>query len=593
MMSRLLKARSTRVAVTGALVATVFAVSAAMPSMAAPQSKTLTASCTGADDASKALLASLGNATLNLPFTITADVPATLDPEAADQPIAFTWGVAIDQKTVDLAAAVSPTLTVKDMALDIGVSGPTKTTEVDGRPDAVTLGLVKGQPVNITKGPFSGTLTGIGKGGVIKYTAKQIGLTISMTVAGKATDVKVACSAPGTVAITSIKIPGSPDIKQPIEIEGTPNSTTDVDVLGQYVTAGADEKGTTHPVDPSSLKVIDGPGKVVDGKVQVTTGDPGTTASVTFEVCSGSLPGTNEVQALQIDPSYILDKDGKPVLDANGKPQVNMSKKGIGLTLKVGDEETDVIWTVPESVRKANPDMFKKPTNWADTYNSNMLGWVFFIPFELPDPSVIQSALEKLPSIGAGGVKVTMADPAKSPGLYDIEFIGQNGQKDVPSLSVGEFYSVFPQEHLKAIIESATKLMGGDQGGEGPTTTTTLPGGATTVDEAVTYLEAQMADALKNLDLTKFTDLIKQWVPLKLKQGMANIEIEPIIKALTSIFPTPPTMSTVTAGEAPVGMCSQGIIDVNVPAPPPAAVEATTAVPGATPAAGAPMAVTG
>ncbi|MBS1837164.1 MAG: hypothetical protein JST64_05650 [Actinobacteria bacterium] len=593
MLSRLLKARATRAGAAVALVATAFAVTSGSPTQAAPQSKTLTATCSGADDASKGILAGLGNGTLALPFTITSDVPATLDPGAADQPISFTWGVSMDQATVDKAAGVSPSLTVKDMVLDIGISGPTSTTEVQGRPAPMQVALVKGQPVNIKEGPFSGKLADIGKGGIIKYTAKQVGLTISLTIADKATDIKVACAAPGTVAITSIKIPGSPDIKQPIEMEGTPNSTVSVDVLGQYVTPGADEKGTVHPIDPSSLKVIDGPGTVANGQVQVATGAAGTTSSVTFEVCSGTLPGTNAVQSLQIDPSLLLDKDGKPVLDKDGKTQTNMIKKSVGLTLKFGDDTTSVIWTVPKAIRDANPNMFQPPTNWADTYNSNMLFWIFFVPFEQPSPADIQAALEALPSIGAGGVKVTAADPAK-PGLYNIEFTGKNGQKDVPNLSVGNYYSVFPQEHLNAIIDDATKLLNPPAPPEGtPTTTTTLPGGAANVDDAVAWLEQQMQDALGRLDLDAWSGYAKQWVQLKVKQGMANIDFKQVISALTSIFSTPPLIQTTVAGEPPIGMCSQGVIDVSVPAPPEPTVLPTSVVQSAPPPAGHPATYTG
>lgn len=583
MLSKLLKARTTRAAVAGALVATVFAFSTGAP-QAAPQSKTLTASCAGADPASQDLLKAFGG-TLNLPFTVSSDVPATLEPEAPDQPISFTWGVTIDAKTTSAVAAVSPSLLIKDVSLDIGVTGPTATTEVLGRPAPVTLAITAGQPATINQGPFAGTLTKIGKGGLIKYSAKKVALTISLTISGKATDVKVECAAPGTVATTSIKIPGSPDIKQPIELEGTPDSTVSVDVLGQYVTPTADEKGTVHPVDPASLKVLDGPGQISNGQVVVSTGAAGTTSSVTFEVCSGSLPGVNAVQSLQIDPSILLGppktgEDGKPipgteepVLDKDGKTQTNMVKKSVGLTLKFGDQETPVIWTVPKSVRDANPGKFQKPENWADTYNSDMIFWIFFVPFQQPDPADIQAALESLPSIGAGGVKVTnvpVSDP-KKPVQYNIEFTGKNGQKDVPNLTIGSYYSVFPQEHLQAIIDAAKGMLGGG-GDDGPTTTTTLPGGAQTVDEAIDFLIGQIKDALLALDFEKAKELAAQLGPLLKDKALGSIPVDQVISALTGIFTTPPSVATVTAGEDPVGMCSQGVIDVSVPAPPPPTV---------------------
>lgn len=605
MLSRFLRARSTRAAVAGALVATVLAVSAGSQLQAAPQSKTLTATCTGADPDSTALLATLGGS-LSLPFTVTSDVPATLDPEAPDQPISFTWGVTIDAATATKAAAVSPNLTVKDMVLDIGVSGPTATTEVQGRPAPITLALTANQPVNISQGPFSGTLTGIGKGGLIRYAPKNVGMTISLTVAGKAADVKVTCAAAGTVATTSIKIPGSPDIKQPIEIDGTANSTVNVDVLGQYVTPGTDEKGTVRPVDPSTLKVIDGPGTVQNGQVQVTAGAAGSTTSVTFEVCSGTLPGTNAVQSLKIDPSILLGppekgEDGqpipgteKPVLGPDGNIQTNLIRKSVGLTLKFGDEETPVIWTVPKATRDATPQMFQKPEDWVKTYNSDMLFWTiggFFkepVTFEQPKPADIQAALESLPSIGAGGVKVVQVpneDP-KKPVQYNVEFTGKNGEKDIPNLTVGNYYSVFPQEFLSAIIDAAKDAIPapGEGGGE--------PGGPT-LKEQIAAVKAQLDKAVAAGDFAQVIKLAGEYLQLSLKQATEDIDINQVVTVLTGLFTTPPQVATTVAGEAPIGMCSQGVIDVSVPA----AVAGTTTVPPAnvkdTALTGAPIKFTG
>ena len=67
MLSRIITARGTRVAVAAALVATVFAFSAGSPTSAAPQTKTLTGSCSGADAASAGLLAAFGG-TLNTSY---------------------------------------------------------------------------------------------------------------------------------------------------------------------------------------------------------------------------------------------------------------------------------------------------------------------------------------------------------------------------------------------------------------------------------------------------------------------------------------------------------------------------------------------
>ena len=46
------------------------------------------------------------------------------------------------------------------------------------------------------------------------------------------------------------------------------------------------------PVKPETLKVVDGPGQVTDGKVVVNTG-AGHHPRSPSEVCSGELPGTD------------------------------------------------------------------------------------------------------------------------------------------------------------------------------------------------------------------------------------------------------------------------------------------------------------
>ncbi len=531
MLSKLFKARTTRAAVAVALVATVFAYSTAAPSGAAPQSKSITGACSGADDASKGLLAAFGGA-LSLPFTITSDVPATLDPEAPDQPISFTWSITIAASVTSQIAAIDPTLTVKDLQLDMGVSGPTDTTEVLGRPGPVDVAISAGQPATISQGPFSGTLAGIGKGGIIKYSPKNIALTISLDISGKTTDVKVACSAPGTAAITSIRIPGSPDVVQPIELEGTANSSVSVDVLGKYVTAGTDDKGVQRPVQPETLKVLEGPGQVVNGQVVVNTGDAGSTSTVTFEVCSGTLPGTNEVQTLQLDPTS------------------EVFKKGVAFTLKSGDEETQPIWMVDPLWRTTVPTK----ANWMDLANT----YIFRV-HKLPEPAEIQTALEQLPSIGGGGVKVTAGTGL---GAYNIEFTGKNGEKDVDSLVVGSYFSVLPQEVLTGIVDAAKGLLGGG-GGEGEATTTTFPGGLD-LNAYITQLEGELFLAQISGNLPEQIRLTQELFPLKLKQALSNIDVNATITWLTSLFSVAPSAETAVAGEEPIGICSQGVIDVAV-----------------------------
>lgn len=555
MIGKLVRGRTTRAVVAVALVATVFAASSNVATSAAPQSKTLTGSCSGADDASKALLAAFGGA-LSVPFTVTSDVPGTLPQSAPDQPISFTWGVTLAASVTTQVAGIDPTLTIKNTTLDIDVKGPTSTTEVLGRPGPQDLAVQAGVPATLAEGPFTGTLKDLGKGGIIKYSVKAIAFTISIDISGAAKDVAVVCTAPGTVATTSIKIPGSPDIVQPITLTGTANTPQLVDVLGQYVTPGTDENGVKKPVLPETLKVLDGPGQVVNGQVQVTPGAAGTTSSVTFEVCSGTLPGTNEVQQLVLDPSS------------------DALKKGVAFTLTYGDQTTAPIDEL------GFPFTFTPPGNWVDEANN----YIFTI-HELPSPADVQIALERLPKIGAGGVKVTAGDKA---GVYNIEFTNQNGEKDVDSLALGKYYSVFPQEILAQILTAAQALL--NKPDDPNATTTTFPGNVT-LDQYVKQLEDQLYLAQISNDYVGWLNTFGQLVPLKLQQGLANIDVNAAIAALTGLFSTPPVLSTTVAGDTPIGICSQGVIDVNVASVAGASTSANVSDASAT--NGAPLAFTG
>ena len=158
----------------------------------------------------------------------------------------------------------------------------------------------------------------------------------------------------------------------------------------------------------------------------------------------------------------------------------------MAFTLKYGDETTAPINMVdPTSLPVLlNPGLMNIPVNdWLNQANNYIL-----TGFKAPSAADIQVALERLPSIGAGGVKVT-STPATPPSAdkdkpveptanYSIEFVGKNAEKEVGSISLGNYYSVFPQEYLTMIIDAAKGLLGGGGGG-GSTTTTTFPGGVT------------------------------------------------------------------------------------------------------------------
>jgi hypothetical protein len=92
----------------------------------------------------------------------------------------------------------------------------------------------------------------------------------------------------------------------------------------------------------------------------------------------------------------------------------------------------------------------------------------------------------------------------------------------------------------------------------------------------VAALEKQLNTAIANNDYLGWFNTFQVLVPLKLQQGLANIDVNAAIAALTGLFSAPPTLVTTVAGDSPIGICSQGVIDVSV-----AGVEAATTGPDA------------
>jgi hypothetical protein len=543
-----------------AVMSTALVVGGTSPLAAAPQVKTLQASCKGADPASQGYLGVLG--TSSLPITVTSDVPATLEPEQDGDKIGFTVAVNLSQQLVDTAAGLvkDGLLSLANVKIDVTAGGPglKSAIVVEGRPANQTIQLVKGQPAGISNGPFSGTLTGVGKGGLIKYSLTRLEFTIATEVAaiGKI-NVNLICSAPGTVAVTNIPIPGAPVITQPIAVSGTANQPITVDVLGQFVKPGTNDEDPprTLPVDPASLKVLEGPAEVKDGKIVVTAAE---SASVLFEVCATeSLPGVNEVQRLTIDPTSEL------------------LKKGVAFTLKAGNEVTkpiDLVGFDPIAALLGLPVAFNPadadPTNpqvWKDNANKYI-----FSKHELPSPADIKTALEALPSIGAGGVEVYTVDKSSTDpeqldkplpaGQYDIVFTGRNGEKDVPELTFGNWWSIFPQEVLDELLSLVNSIGGGGGGGASP-----VPPGMTTqqyFDELIAQFRAALDAGNWDLAGQKLGAALALVPRLILDAVLANID--EILSFITGLFTVEPVVATQVNGEEPLGICSQGVIDVAI-----------------------------
>ncbi len=510
---------------------------AAAPSGAEPVTKTLSASCKGRSEADKGALTALGQSAF--PITITSDVPARLEPNQSGSPISFEWTVILDVDLVNVATGLNVReVVVKGARADISVAGPTSTKLVpSGTIPDIPVSLVAGQEARIGIGTYRGTLEDVGDAGTITYSPANLGFTID--IPSQQLSVSVDCST-GTsrAATTQIKVPGSPDLVQPIEERARPGEQLTIDVLGRYVAAGTTKDGRVLEVDPTSLVVVDGPGSIVDGRLQVTAGPAGTSTSVGIRVCAKEqIAGADEVQTLTIDPSS------------------DALKKGIALTVR-----TKAGTSAPIDLMSGT-NFLGLPVAEFQTFTPPDEGeWVLvanqYIPstHRMPTAAEVQAVLEATPGIGPGNVEVT--NPTT--GAYDVKFVNALGQRNVDLLAIGDYWSVFPQELLDEIIDAAGELLP-----EPGATTTTLPGGATP-EQYRRNLRAGIQAAVAALNLELAGRLVADLLAFELDQALSNIDAAAAISALTSLFTEVPTVTDTLEGVAPTGICTEGVVDVVV-----------------------------
>ena len=559
--SRVIRSKSVRVTAAAAILGAVI-VTVAPSTGAAPVTKTLGATCEAADEPSKALVQVLDpSGRISLPISVNVDAPTTLQPEQADVPVKYGFSVTLDSSTTKSIPEAIKSVNISNLKFGLAVSGPTATKSLNSPAlPPKDLPVTPGQPATISYGPFDGALTGIGKGGVIKVTVVETAFTITVDLGGPRV-VNIKCAVPGTAFSATVKIPGSPDVVQPITVNAGASEKVSVDVLGQFTTPTKDEKGVLRAVDPTSFKVKDGPGAIVGGKLEVTAGGPGSTTSVTCEVCSGSLPGRNEVQTLDIDSD------------------TQIFRKGIGFTLKFGDAVSPVIPMTPPVIQfpTLGPagDPTKGPSPWELQANN-----FIFAPHEMPSPAEIQTALELTPGIGPGNVKVTRdkANDPPAPGpdrprpaRYRIEFVGALAEKeltDSQKIKPGTWYSVFPQELKSKALALAGSIGGGD-GSDGPALTPEQ------IQAEIDALQVEVDAALQAGNLSLAFDKKIEQVGLEVQKPEFA---DQAVKFLNSLFTTTPGIAVDVPGETPTGICTEAIVDVVVGGGPAAGVAGIQAV---------------
>ncbi|MCZ7630736.1 MAG: hypothetical protein M5U19_17635 [Microthrixaceae bacterium] len=567
--------RSNRRSIAGILA--VAAVIAALlvsgtQSSAATSSKTFNASCSGADPGTAKLLKTIGSGSLATPVTVKADAPPFVEPGQTGVGFSLSLSFSLDTKTVDTVAAISPKVKVSKVNAPLAVTGPTSTKSITGTLPDQNLTLAKGKPFNAAFPPIKGTLNDIGSGGLIKVSTQELFFTITLGSGPIKEPLNFKCSTGATVLSLPVKVAGSPNIVQPIMIETKQGQPTTVDVLGKYVTNGKTKDGVEQKVDPSTLKILEGDATIVDGKVVATGPAAGKSAEVTFQVCAGTIniseadPGKTEVQEIRL------------FFDPNNQALKRELGSRFAFNQKSGDQ---VVWSVNRHPVAPNPpkDEVVEPgkNSW---WQLHVNDYVLFNPHIYPSAADMQAGLESIPTIGAGGVKVTQGEIVSNGrknvpegvtlkgGMqympYTVEFSGKLANKAHDQIVVAQLYSFLPIEIKNSLLGLLDKL-GGDDGGDGEgTPKTPIPDGLT-AKEYVDQLSAEAARKGANGDIVGQIETIKLMIKVIGENLMDFIDIGEITSLLNDVFQSTPEVVTVTQGEDPAPeekqeLCSQGVV---------------------------------
>jgi hypothetical protein len=571
---------------------------------AAPVNATIPTSCTGRDKATNDTLALakglIGSDRVAVNLVVTGgDVPETTGLQQ-DINAAFNWAATMDQKLIDQAAALIPSITVSNINAVQQVKGPASADEFTGsNPGPVSITPQAGVPAQLPIGTVGGTVTTTG-GGIITYRVAALTLDVKLTVSGAGDfDLKLTCEVQGSniIAKTTVRDPDAPVFDPEIvRLSTGTNGTASVDLLGDVISPGK------TPLLPESLKIVEQPSagtaSITNGVFNYTAPATGGTYTTTVEVCGApkdeaGTPGVNETQLLTLGDNWTAVGTG------GGLPIVGqgLNPRPVAFTLKVGEEETALIWTAEHALLPgliALPLDGKVPTaaNWAPETSEGLVNkYAIETRYKGVSPATVQAAIEALPSVGAGNVQVTGLDidgnattsPSKITKLQ-VTYVGAKGQQDIPSITLGQWYTVPPQEVLDRISATISSLAG-SLGAEDPDAPppSEFENFLDTLDPNSAADQKKADDAMGAKILASITSGTPvpqaDWTAYILFKLNIGALIPQLTTFLNSLFPQKIAASTVEQGEAPTPpqpLCAQGIVEVTV-----TQVAALTAVNGA------------
>ena len=503
--------------------------------------------CRGADAATRTLLGVLGGS-LTIPIEVTGTVPGTVAPDDGSFPVEFSWSLEVDGAAPEFAALWA---VVGANSLTAQVSGINLPVLVSGSGTTATdvTGTPAGRSITIRRGES----VSIGEG---PFSA-------DIPITGNAGDqIVFTVGNPGlTLGLTVASLGGDIDLALICDISRK-FATTTIAVEGAPTIDSIDEqvdKGGTLTVDVNEL---------------ITEGD------------SPLIPGSLEIAEPPAEGTASLSDSGILTYDApDADTEVSIGLKVCGEEIELvpanpGTDEVQQVVVEEPYAGNRRPLFIGYVVNGSETEVVSYAESPFFPVFSDLRPPLaaeLQAQLETAPGVAPGDVVVTGGpDAADRLGTqsnpYTITYAGNLATTDVADLVVGEFSGWPPRAWLDAIIEFASGLGGGGDDGEGGET----DGDEGTGDSAI-------------------------------DDFLANLDINAILESITSLFPDPPAINTLTQGEAPAEaqlsgpLCGAGTVSVTVgtgvpvaptpnpnptPTPTPAAeVQSATQTPAPAPAA--------
>lgn len=559
---------------------------------AAPVNATIPTSCTGRDKATNDTLALakglIGSDRVAVNLVVTGgDVPENAGLEQ-DINAAFNWAATMDQNLIDQAAALIPSISVSNINAVQQVKGPaSEDTFTGSNPGPVNITPKAGVPAQLPIGTIGGTVTTTG-GGIITYRVGGLTLDVKLSVTGVGDfDLKLTCEVQGSniIAKTTVRDPDAPVFDpEVVQVQANTNETVSVDLLGDVITPGK------TPLLEESLEIVEQPAagtaSLSGGVLSYTAPATGGVYTTTVQVCGApkdeaGTPGVNEVQLLTLGENWTAVGTG------GGLPIVGqgLNPRPVAFTLKVGEEETALIWTsehalLPGLIQLPLGGKTPTPDNWAPATSQGLVNqYATETRYKGVSPAAVQAALEALPSIGAGNVEVKGLNAAGEEtaalgqiAKLQVTYIGAKGEQDIPSVTLGQWYSVPPQEVLDRISATISGLAGSlnEEDPDAPPPTD-FENFLDTLDPNSPADQAAADKAMGDKILASIAGgaAIPQadWTAYILFKINIGALIPQLTAFLNSLFPQKVATSTVEQGEAPTPpqpLCAQGIVEVTV-----------------------------